>query len=323
MIGPRRFDDVTVQVLVLTAILLALVLATGLANANFFRPVTLRGVVRDTAILGLLGLGQAVVILSGGIDLSVGSVLGFAGVVSLLLANRVEGIGLPAIAAMLIVLGVAIGLVHGLLIGLLDLQPFLVTLCSLLIFRGCSRALTGDRVVSFDPQSHPALAALGQGSWMGVPVPAYVALAVLAALGFFLHFTVPGRYLFAMGANPEAARYSGVPINRLRVAGYVLCSVITALAALLEAGSIGSVTPSTAGSTYEMYAITAAVLGGCSLRGGKGSLLGVIVGAAVLRLLRSSVIFLDISTYWTLAVTGLVLLGAIVTDALVRRRQPR
>jgi ribose transport system permease protein len=128
--------------------------------------------------------------------------------------------------------------------------------------------------------------------------------------------------LFALGANAQAARYSGIAVSRLRVASYVLCSVITALAALLEAGSIGSVTPSTAGSTYEMYAITAAVLGGCSLRGGKGSLFGVIVGAAMLRMLRSSVIFLDISTYWTLAVTGLVLLGAVVTDALVRRRRP-
>jgi ribose transport system permease protein len=150
----------------------------------------------------------------------------------------------------------------------------------------------------------------------------YIVLAVLTVLGVFLHFTVPGRYLFALGANAEAARYSGIPVKGLRVASYVLCSVITALAALLEAGSIGSVTPSTAGSTYEMYAITAAVLGGCSLRGGKGSLFGVIVGAAVLRVLRSSVIFLDISTYWTLAVTGLVLLGAVIADALVRRRRP-
>jgi ribose transport system permease protein len=322
MIRPRRLDDVTVQVLVLSVILLVLVLATGLANANFFRPVTLRGVGRDTAILGLLALGQAVVILSGGIDLSVGSVLGFAGVVGLLLANRVEGMSLVAIAAALLLLGVAIGLVHGLLICLLDLQPFLVTLCSLLVFRGFSRALTGDRIVSFDPESHPALAAIGQGTWLGLPIPASVMLAVFAVLGFFLHFTVPGRYLFALGANAEAARFSGVPVKRLRVASYVLCSVITVLAALLEAGSIGSVTPSTAGSTYEMYAITAAVLGGCSLRGGKGSLIGVIIGAAVLRVLRSSVIFLDISTYWTLAVTGLVLLGAVVTDALVRRRRP-
>jgi ribose transport system permease protein len=322
MIQPRRLDDVTVQVLILCLTLIVLVSATGLVNTNFFRPITVHGVIRDTAILGLLALGQAVVILSGGIDLSVGSVLGFAGVVGLWLANQSQDISILAIAGAVVLLGVAIGLAHGLLICLLNLQPFLVTLCSLLIFRGFSRALTGDRVVSFDPEAHPALAWLGQGSWFGLPIPAYVLLAVLAALGFFLQFTVPGRYLFALGANAEAARFSGVSVNRLRLVSYGLCSVITAVAALLEAGSIGSVTPSTAGNTYEMYAITAAVLGGCSLRGGKGSLIGAIVGAAVLRVLRSSVIFLDISTYWTLAVTGLVLLGAVVTDALVRLRRP-
>jgi ribose transport system permease protein len=150
-----------------------------------------------------------------------------------------------------------------------------------------------------------------------------VLIAVLAPLAFFLHWTVPGRYLYAIGSNLEAARYSGVRIDLLRTSSYIICSALAAIAAVLEAADVGSVPPSSAGLAYEMYGITGAVLGGCALRGGQGSLLGVVIGIAILRVIKSAVIFLGISTYWTFAVTGLVLLSAVIVDSLFRQRRSR
>jgi ribose transport system permease protein len=221
---------------------------------------------------------------------------------------------------MIVGLAALIGLVPGLLICLLKLQPFLVTLCSLLIFRGLARVVTQDSTVAFNAKLHPMFSEIGAGRWLGVPIPVYVLVAVFVPLVLFMHWTVPGRYMFAVGFNVEAAKFSGVRINVLRTASYMICAVLTSLAALLEASDVGSVTPSNAGLAYEMYGITAAVLGGCALSGGRGSLLGVIVGVAILRVIRSAVIFLEISTYWTFAVTGLVLLSAVIADSLMRRR---
>jgi ribose transport system permease protein len=138
-----------------------------------------------------------------------------------------------------------------------------------------------------------------------------------------MHYTTPGRYLYAIGSNLEAARYSGVRVDLLRIASYAICSFMTCLAAILEAGDVGSIPPSSAGLAYEMYGITGAVLGGCALRGGQGSLVGVVIGMALLRVIKSAVIFFGISTYWTFAVTGFVLLGAVIIDSLVRRRRAR
>ncbi|MBI4582807.1 MAG: ABC transporter permease [Planctomycetes bacterium] len=319
----RHLSDVTIQVLVMLGLLVVLIAVTSLVDPNFFQPISLRSVSRDMAILSLLALGQAVVIISGGIDLSVGSLLCFSGILTLSLLDHIPG--LTFIPAALIVLGVTagIGMIHGLLICVLDLQPFMVTLCSLLFFRGLSRVVTGDSTLSFNPKEHLLFASLGQDTWFGVPLSVYVLAAAVVPLGFLLHFTVPGRYLFAIGYNLEAARFSGVRINALRILTYALCALLTTLAAFLETSSIGSITPSTAGIAYEMYAITAAVLGGCALRGGQGSLIGVVIGSAILRVIRSAVIFLNISTYWTFSVTGLVLLAAVIVDSFVKRRRKR
>jgi ribose transport system permease protein len=316
-----RPSDVTIQVLVMASLLVALVVATGLRDENFFGSGSLRSISRDAAILSLLALGQAVVIIAGGIDLSVGSLVAFAPVLAMFLLRQASGLSLLAAVLIVLLAAVAIGLIHGLLICGLNLQPFLVTLCSLLILRGLSRVLTGDSTVTLDAGRFPLLAAAGSGTWLEIPIPVFIVAAALLPIAFFMHQTVPGRYVYAVGYNLEAARYSGVPVDSLRVGSYILSAVMTTVAAFLEAGSVGSVTPSTAGTAYEMHAITAAVLGGCALRGGQGSLLGVIVGATILRVLRSAVIFFNISTYWTLAVTGLVLLGAVVADALVKRRR--
>lgn len=164
---------------------------------------------------------------------------------------------------------------------------------------------------------------MGADAVGGVPIPVLILVGVLVPLGFFMHYTVPGRYLYAIGSNPVAARYSGIRVNLLRTFSYGLCSVLAAMAAVLEAADVGSVPPSSAGLAYEMYGITGAVLGGCSLRGGQGSLLGVVIGMAILRVIKSTVIFLGISTYWTFAMTGFVLLAAVIADATIRSRRAR
>lgn len=314
-----RMDDVTIQVLVMFGLLTTLVAVTGWWDPNFLSPFSMRSVVRDIAIWSLFALGQAVVIISGGIDLSVGSLICFLGVIAILLLN----LGTPLWIVLLAVFAIAvvIGTMHGMLICRLNLQPFLVTLCSLLTFRGLARVLTHDQTVSFSAASEPWFRWLGAGVWLGIPIPVYILLGVLVPLGLFMHCTVPGRYLYAIGSNVEAARYSGVRVNLLRTFSYVLSALLTALAAVLEAADVGSVPPSSAGQAYEMYGITGAVLGGCALRGGRGSLVGVVIGMAILRVIKSAVIFLGISTYWTFAVTGLVLLAAVIVDSAIRRRK--
>lgn len=315
-----HIDEVAIQVCVMAFLLAIVVLLTGWYDPNFLSAFSIRSVLRDTATWSLFALGQAVVIISGGIDLSVGSLLCFLGVVTLLLVGATE-LPLLVIVSLVILVAVGVGIVHGQLVCRLGLQPFLVTLCSLLIFRGLARVITHDKTVSFSASEVPWLAELGSGAWLGVPVPVYILIAVMIPLGLFMHGTVPGRYLYAIGYNVDAARYSGVRVNLLRTTSYAICGFLTALAALLEAGDVKSVPPSSAGMAYEMYGITGAVLGGCALRGGQGSLVGVVVGMAILRVIKSAVVFLGISTYWTFTVTGLVLLAAVIIDSLIRRRK--
>ncbi len=319
--APHRVNELTVQVIVVLAILAALIVATRLTNQNFFKPDGLRSLSRVWAIASLLALRQAVVIIGGGIDLSIGSLVAFCGAFALKLLDW--GYSLPLGLALSLGSAWLIGLANGLLICRLQLQPFLVTLCSLLIFRSIARVLTGGSTVTYDADRDPLLYTLGSGSWFGVPIPVFILLAVILPLGFFLWFTVPGRHLFATGGNLEAARFSGIRVNLLRTASYMICSSLAAVAAVIEAGNVNSVTPSSAGNAYEMYAITAAVLGGCALSGGQGSLIGVVAGVAILRLLPTTVVFFNLSDQWTLAITGLVLLAAVIADALVKRRRAR
>lgn len=314
-----RFSEVGIQVVVMFGLLAALITLTGWWDSNFLSRFSLRSVARDVAVWSLFALGQAVVIIAGGIDLSVGSLVCFLGVLSVVMLN----LGLPVLAVLAVVgaIAVAVGVAHGTLICRLNLQPFLVTLCSLLTFRGLARVLTHDQTVSFNAADQPLFRALGAGTWYGIPLPVYVLVAVIVPLGLFMRATVPGRYLYAIGSNLEAARYSGVRVNLLRTLSYVISAVLTAAAAVLEAADVGSVPPSSSGLAYEMYGITGAVLGGCALRGGQGSLIGVVIGIAILRVIKSAVIFLGISTYWTFAVTGLVLLAAVIVDSVIRQRR--
>lgn len=319
-IVPKRFTDVTIQVFIMLGLLITMVVVTGIVNKNFYSPFLMRGLTRDISILAIFALGQGIVIIAGGIDLSVGSLICLTGTLVIVLINNITGITFLQAALLVMTLAALLGLIHGVLVCYLKLQPFLVTLCSLLVFRSITRAITGDSTVAFDEKVYPFFAQIGSGTWCGIPVPVYILAGLVIPILFFMHCTVHGRYLYAIGYNLEAARFSGVRINALRILTFVICAVLASISGILEASSIGSRTPSNAGMAYELYAITAAVLGGCAFRGGQGSILGIIIGAAVLKVILPLVIFFGVSTFLTDAVTGFILLAAVIVDALVKQR---
>jgi ribose transport system permease protein len=208
-----------------------------------------------------------------------------------------------------------IGLIHGLLITRMHMQPFIVTLCGLLIYRGAARFYTQDGTAGFGfGVSLPQLEWLTTGRTFGVP-HSFMALIVVACLMWVvLHRSVFGRYLYAVGKNEEAARYSGIRTNQVIIAAYVISAILTAISAIFFAMYTRSISPSSHGNFYELYAIAAAVLGGCSLRGGEGSIVGVVLGAILLQVLQNLVNLLGIPSSLNFAVMGSVILIGVLAD---------
>ncbi|MEE2778087.1 MAG: ABC transporter permease [Acidobacteriota bacterium] len=300
-------------------------LATAVASEYFLTAFNIENLLRRSALFGILSIGAAFVIISGGIDLSIGSIVCLVGVLTpWLLVEQ----GWPVMVVVPAMLGLAccLGAFHGFLVTRLRLQPFLVTLCGLLFYRGLARGVTRDQTQGFRGE-FGGLRALGNGR---IPVPGVesfsipapvVTVAVVATLaGIFLTRSVWGRWLFAIGQNETAARYSGIPTGRMTVVAFTACAGLSGLGGLLFVLDVGSAQPVDFGSFYELYAIAAAVLGGCSLRGGEGSVVGVLVGAAVMQVLRNSITLIDaIPDNVEYAVIGLVILGGVVADELVKR----
>jgi ribose transport system permease protein len=309
------------KILGISGLLLAVFLFTWIVEPKFASAYNLQNIIRWTSLFGIISLGVAFVIITGGIDLSIGSVIGLTGCLLPLLLDR----GWPVMAALPAVLAAAlgIGLLHGFLITRLRLQPFVVTLCGLLFYRGLARWLTADQVQGFGA-AHDALRRMATGKiplteGVALPVPFLIVVLLAAAAGLFLNRTIWGRYLLALGNNEEAARYSGVPIEHMVVLAYAISAGAAGLGGILFALDVNSVQPASQGNFYELYAIAAAVLGGCSLRGGEGSILGVLIGAAVMRVLYNAINVLGIPTQLEFAIIGMVILAGAVADELIRR----
>jgi ribose transport system permease protein len=308
--------------------LLVLILVVGAIvaaiNPRFVSPINLANTANLVGLFGLFAIGQGFVIITGGIELSVGSVIALLGV---LFVDMIANVGVPWGLAFLMVmaLGALIGLAHGLLVTRLGMQPFIVTLCGLLIYRGVARFYTADATAGFNfGQSFPLLEWLTVGRSFGVPHSFLAMLAVAAVMWVVLHRSVFGRYLYAVGKNEEAARYSGIPTGGVIVAAYVICAVLTAIAAVFFAMYTRSISPASHGSFYELYAIAAAVLGGFSLRGGEGSVVGVVLGAVLLQVLQNLVNLLGIPSSLNFAVMGSVILVGVLADrqvAIYRERR--
>ncbi len=309
------------KILGMTILLVVLCVAINLANDRFMSAVNQQNLTRQIALLAIFAIGEGIVILSGGIDLSVGSVIAFAG---LFVAYAVSSFGMSPWTASLIVLGVCalIGLSHGALVTKLKLQPFIVTLCSMLVLRGLSRGLTQDETMGFGDKFE-SFRRLGNGDWLGIPTPVVILVVIAIIAHFFMRYTVYGRYLYAIGRNPDAARYSGVKVDRMQTGAYLACALLAGVAGILHASYTNSVQPATTGNAYELYAIAAAVLGGCSMRGGEGTVLGIVIGASVMRVMYNGIILVGIPTFYEFAVIGLVILIGVVADASVKRRAAR
>jgi ribose transport system permease protein len=306
--------------------LLLLILIVGtvvaLINPRFLSPINVANTANLIGLFGLFSLAQAFVIISGGIELSVGSIIALLGVIFI---DLIANVGLHwALAVPLVVLiGVGMGMIHGTLVTKLGMQPFVVTLCGLLIYRGIARFYTQDATAGFAfGQSFPTLEWLTTGRSFGVPHSAIAFALVALILGVVLHRSVFGRYLFAVGKNEEAARYSGIRTDRIVIAAYVICCGLTGLAAVFIAMYTRSISPASHGNFYELYAIAAAVLGGCSLRGGEGSVLGVVLGTVLLQVLQNLVNLLGIPSSLNFAVMGgVILIGVLADQQLIAYRE--
>ena len=309
------------KILGILGLLLAIFVVTWIVEPKFVSAYNLQNIIRWTSLFGIISIGVAFVIITGGIDLSIGSLIGLVGcLLPMLLAA-----GYPPVIALLavVVLSLAIGLMHGLLITRLGLQPFVVTLCGLLFYRGFARWLTHDQVQgfgsSYEGLRQLAIGKIPLGGGFALPIPFFLLLLAGALAALFLNRTIWGRYLLALGRNETAARYSGIQIERMKVLAYVLCSGTAGLGGILFALDVNSVQPAAHGNFYELYAIAAAVLGGCSLRGGEGSILGVVIGAAVMRLLYNAINVSGIPTQLEFAIIGAVILAGVIADELIRR----
>lgn len=298
--------------------LLTLIIVVGIVvailNPRFLLPINISNTANLVGLFGLSAIGQAFVIITGGIELSVGSVIALVGVLFVdLVAN--QGVPWPVAVVLMIVLGVIIGVVHGLLITKLKLQPFIVTLCGLLIYRGVARFYTQDGTAGFGfNQNFNILNWLTVGRSYGVPHSFVAMLIVGIIMWVVLHRTVFGRYLYAVGKNEEAARYSGIRTGVVIIWAYIICQILTVIAAMYFAMYTGSISPASQGNFYELYAIAAAVLGGFSLRGGEGSVVGVILGVVLLQELQNLVNLLGIPSSLNFAVMGGVILIGVTVD---------
>ena len=310
------------KILGILGLLVVICVFTAIMNPNFLSAYNLQNTLRWTALFGIISIGVAFVIISGGIDLSIGSVVGLTGSVLAWLLT-VREVSVPVALLLCLALGLTIGLAHGLLITKLKLQPFVVTLCGLLIYRGLARLITDDQSLGFG-SNFEGLRTLATGaipvtSSFSIPLPVMLLAAIAIVAAVLLRLTVFGRYLLALGNNEEAARFSGIDTDRIVIASYVFCSVLAALGGVLFALDVNSIQPSGLGEFYELYAIAAAVLGGCSLRGGEGTILGVVIGAAVMRVLYNAINILHIPTHMEFAIIGVVILVGVVADELIRR----
>lgn len=302
----------------MTVLLAALCALIYTRESGFAGVDNLQNLTRHIAFLAIFAIGEGIVIISGGIDLSVGAIIAFAGVF-LCYGVVDKGMSPFTICAIILCFGGLIGLWHGFLVSRLKLQPFIVTLCTMLILRGHARVLTADESRGFG-SGFAGIRALGDGFVLGIPAPVVILAGVALIAAFFMHFTVYGRYLYAIGRNDKAAEYSGIKVGRMQIAAYIACGALAALAGILYAAYTNSVMPNSQGVAFELYAIAAAVLGGCSLRGGEGTVLGIIIGAAIMRVMQNGIVLMGIASQWEFAVIGYVILAGVIADSVFKQR---
>ncbi|MGA3122296.1 MAG: ABC transporter permease [Polyangiaceae bacterium] len=316
--------------------LLVMCVALWISNPDFVGPSNAINTARQISMLGIYAMGIGFVIIAGGIDLSIGSVIGLTGVlIAKISSTQTGGMGQPLWAGIAAGLSVAvlIGLGQGILITRLKLQPFIVTLGGMLLIRGVSQTVVQGGTVSLAGSPLLGLADGGLLSVDGnplVPYPLVLFLVVIGIATYLLHFSVFGRYVYAIGGNREAAEYSGINVRTVETLTYVISSGLGGVAGVCYAAYIGQMSQQV-GISYELYAIAAAVLGGCSLRGGEGTVLGIVIGSAIMRVIDNGINMFQVryrdpsgtpriwrlDSNWTFVIVGSVILVAVILDQVV------
>ncbi len=293
-----------------------ILLFTGLtiATPHFLTAINLASVARQTAVINIMALGMTLVIITGGIDLSVGSTLALAGLFGTMAIK--SGMPIPIGILVGIFSGFVCGLLNGLMITQLRINPFIITLGTLEAYRGLALVVSKGLPVHGLPD---AFALLGDGTLLGIPFSLWVLAICAVVMHFVLENTKLGRYSFAIGSNASAAYYAGVPINFHLSAVYAIAGLLTGLAGMIEASRLVTGQP-TAGQGYELQAIAAVVIGGGSLQGGEGSVMGTLIGAFIIGLLSNGSDLLGINPYWQQVIIGLVIIVAVGFDEFRKRK---
>jgi ribose transport system permease protein len=337
------------------ALLVVMCAVTGFENHAFFSEANLSNTANLIGLFGIFSIGVGLVIITGGIDLSIGSMIALNGML-LVLALTEWHWPWPLAALFALAVPMLLGLAHGVLITKFKMQPFIVTLCGLLLYRGIARFIAQDTTKGFGdaanfkslqklangklgeniplgwlnhiwPWLYEKVTHLIQSSWlssvMGIPMPFAYLIVIAIVMWFVLHRSVYGRYLYAVGRNEEATRFSGINTRWVVASTYILAGLLTGISGILFAFYTNSVSPSSHGNFYELYGIAAAVLGGCSLRGGEGSIIGILIGTALLLVLQNLVNLLGIPSSLNFAVMGAVVLIGVLADQIFQRRSSR
>ncbi len=303
----------------LFVIIVLVLFATWWKEPSFLQPFNLQVVTREAGLFGIMSIGQTFVILSGGIDLSPGSVVALSGVLVAYLLSMANWSFVSSISAVLC-LGFLIGLMHGLFVTKLSVPPFIITLGTLSIARGAAivlcTAVAGGQPIGNLP---PTFSFWGQGIILKfLPIPLFICLFLSILAGLVLYRLRWGRYIFATGGNLTAARLSGVPTDAVRISCFITSSLLCALAGILTASYVNSGEPSV-GAGWELYVIAAVVIGGTSLAGGSGTLWGSILGALFMSVLKNALLFWDVPAHWHEVIIGLVVVTAVTLDVIRRR----
>ena len=297
-------------------VLLVIVVFFTVAADSFLTTQNLLNVARQVAMLGISAVGMTFVILTSGIDLSVGAVMAITNIsCSMIMVNA----GIPILPAVIITLLIAalIGLINGLLVAYVRVPALITTLSMMTILRGLSFVLCDGMPIWGLPETFKKL---GQGYVGPIPIPVIIMVVVFIIGWVFLNKTRTGRYIYGLGGNKEAVRLSGVNTSRIQTLVYVLSSLLTGLAGVIMLSRINTGQPKS-GTGYEMDVITAVVLGGVSIMGGEGSIIGVFIGVLIAGVLSNGMILIDVSEYYQQITKGLVLLIAVVFDTLAKKKQ--
>ncbi|MCE5255989.1 MAG: ABC transporter permease [Spirochaetaceae bacterium] len=303
--------------------LIILMIAFSLASPNFFKADNLIAIMLATAVTGVLAVGITFVIITGGIDLSIGTLMTFCSVMT---AKAITVWHLPILVGLLVAIltGMTFGCLSGILIAKLKLPPFIATLGVNMLTKGLSLIVAQSKPIYFS--DYPVFSQISMGSVFGfikdfqIPNAVLIFFIVAIVSSIILNKTSFGRYTFAIGSNEEAVRLSGVNSDRWKIGAYVLCGAIAGIAGILIASRLNSAQPAL-GQGYETDAIAACVIGGTSMSGGEGTILGTIIGAFIITVLTNGLRILNVPQEWQIVITGLIIIGAVYLDTLRRKKK--